>query len=228
MMERLKKLKFSAIIFSLVVAIICLLILQSLFSTPRQTRPGNELTVPGVNQAASYQTYKTIDSDSSVPASPSNRVIVKIYVENISELTTPMFTALKQQALLKEGLTEDQVYFVLVEYNDLEQEEDYLKPQTDKTSVDPTDPSSFYNDSATEQKVRYQAEPITGMTFVEYVEITKPATSNYEIYKDGPQKYTVVLKGGYTKQQFEEGFLSNFPDKNAIQLTYVNRDELRN
>ena len=66
------------------------------------------------------------------------------------------------------------------------------------------------------------------MTFEEYVEITKPATSNYEIYKDAPQQYTVVLKGGYTREQFEEDLLSNFPESSSLQITYVNRDDLRN
>lgn len=230
MIEKIKELKFTAIIATLLLLVVGLVLLQSLlYVPPIQTRPGNVLTVPGINQFASYDSYEAIGVDEGFPISPSNRKVIKIYVESIAELSPSMVSALKQRALAQEGLTEDQVNFVLVEYDDLEQEEDYLQPYTDKIYIDPTDPSTFYKYGQSEQQsTQYLAEPITNMTFVEYVDITLPVTSDFEIYINAPGQYTVVLKGGYTREQFARDFLNYFLDKDRVQINYTDRDALRN
>ncbi|MCA9378795.1 hypothetical protein KC640_00040, partial [Candidatus Dojkabacteria bacterium] len=106
MIEKIKQIKFTTVIIFLAVIIVILLILQALFSTSNQTRPGSELVVPGVDQTASFERYEATGTGSDLPVSPSNRVVIKIYVESIGDLTTPMFTALKREALAREGLTE--------------------------------------------------------------------------------------------------------------------------
>lgn len=213
----IEKITFPQVVIAGLVILIVLGIIYAIFDRPVQL-PGTSLDdVPGITQQASYEVKSSTIED--------NPDLIMVYVEDISTLSSDQLNALINAALRRAGgLSRDDVRISIKEYNDVIQEEDY--PEDDgKNYVDPTSPGSYvsYGNEGAQNTTNYDTEPLIGYTFDQFVTELKPRTTYYEIYKTADNQYLVVLKGGYTRTEFETEVLSDFPEAVNANITYEDR-----
>lgn len=213
----IKNITFPQVVIAALIILIVFGIIYAIFDRP-VLLPGTNLDdVPGVTQQASYEVKE--------PTVENRPKLVTVYVEDIDSLNETQLNALINAALLRAGgLSRDSVLISLKEYDDVIQEEDY-PGDTGEKYVDPTDPNTYvyYGNEGAKNVSNFDGEPLVGYTFDQFVTELKPRTTLYEIYKTATNEYLVILKGGYTRTEFETEVLADFPDSINANFTYEDR-----
>lgn len=141
---------------------------------------------------------------------------VIIYVDNPNTATSGQLKALAAAILASKGLNEDQVSILL------KKTPEDIGPGGDFTastdSFDPTDPSTFAGKDLN-NIIKYDAEPMN-MDFKTYAAINTNS-DDFAISKDSDTVYTVILKNGYTQDDFQKQILNQLTSTNGVQINYI-------
>lgn len=213
----LKGLAFKNIIALIVGAIFALLIVNVLL-IPRNTENNLILNIND-DQTITDENGLVVSSyeysDNKETGGAGN--MVTIYVEDLSTISAAEIRALKKTVLDKKGFKEENTTISIEQMDD---SNDTGFDYTRSTTFDPTRPSTIKGKTREELGIKFDTEPIEGLTFSEFVD-TNPSTESYDIERRSANSYIVILRNGYTEARFRSEVMGELSGTDPAQIEFI-------
>ncbi|MFS8131002.1 MAG: hypothetical protein ACMG57_03415 [Candidatus Dojkabacteria bacterium] len=212
----LKTLTFRNVVILIVGALLVLGILNLLFlpKTPDTILVinDNQTITDGTGKVVSF--YNSYDNE----VSKGSGNYVTIYVNDLKNITGAQIKDLVARVLAKKGLKASNTSVSIKQMTDVPTEGNDL---SNNQTFDPTDPSTFVGKAPDAIGYKYSTEPTDTTSLSDFVANNPAGSELYSILKVSDNKYTVILKNGYTEAQFRKDILSGLTDGNQAQLEFI-------